>query len=216
MKKKILTALTLTVCAARLVAGSIFGTVAYLTSQVGVTNVFTFGRVAIDMTESLVDPNGQAITGANAARVRTNNYKMVPGKTYCKDPVIEILQNSEDLYLFVKVDNQLKEYEIETSTGEAKTIKDQLTANGWEALAGHADVYVYVADTVDSNKYIVTYDPAGNNMIPVFKTFTAKTDFGNHASLSVFFRVSNSITIKLSFYYGYGLLQIKSKLRTSM
>ena len=185
MKKKILTALTLTVCAALLVAGSIFGTVAYLTSQVGVTNVFTFGRVAIDMTESLVDANGKAITGTNAARVRTNNYKMVPGKTYDKDPVIEILQNSENLYLFVKVDNQLTTYETKDS---GKTIADQLAKNGWVALdANHPGVYVYVvnkatAATTAEYNYIVTYNPSGTNKIPVFEKFTAATDFGNSTS----------------------------------
>ena len=183
MKKKILTALTLTVCAALLVAGSIFGTVAYLTSQAGVTNVFTFGRVAIDMTESAVDADGQAIAGA--ARVRANNYKMVPGKTYCKDPVIEILQNSEDLYLFVKVDNQLSAYE---TTDPAKTLAAQLAAHSWEVLdaTNHPGVYVYVVDSsaTDKTKYVVAYDPvtATNNKIEVFESFTAKNDFGNPTS----------------------------------
>ncbi|MDY5347494.1 MAG: hypothetical protein SPG37_07790, partial [Eubacteriales bacterium] len=62
-------ALLLTLCAMLLVAASIFGTVAYLTSKTeNVVNTFTVGQVKITLDEAKVDADGKPVQGA--ARVQ--------------------------------------------------------------------------------------------------------------------------------------------------
>lgn len=83
--------------AALLVAGSIAGTLAYLTATETVTNTFTMGKVAIDLTETDVDENGVPIPDAKP--VKKNEYRLVPGKTYTKDPTLTVKAESEEAYI---------------------------------------------------------------------------------------------------------------------
>ncbi|MGN1133001.1 MAG: SipW-dependent-type signal peptide-containing protein [Oscillospiraceae bacterium] len=93
----------LAICAAALVAVSVFGTMAYLTSKDEVKNTFTVGNVQIKLDEAKVDDNGKAIAGEGAERVKENSYKLVPGKNLDKDPTVTVLKNSEDSYVRVLV-----------------------------------------------------------------------------------------------------------------
>ena len=139
-KKVFLTVL----CAAALVVASVLGTMAFLTSTDTVTNTFTVGKVNITLDEALVNDAGQPIdndTDKNvvildkAPRVKTNDYKLIPGHTYTKDPTIHVTADSEDSWIFVKVENGLSAIEAD------KTIADQIKANGWAALDGVEGVY---------------------------------------------------------------------------
>ena len=95
-------ALLLTLCAMLLVAASIFGTVAYLTSKTeNVVNTFTVGQVKITLDEAKVDADGKPDQGA--ARVQENAYKLIPGKTYTKDPTIHVAEDSEACFIRAKV-----------------------------------------------------------------------------------------------------------------
>lgn len=89
-------ALLLTLCAVLLVAASVLGTMAYLTSTDTVTNTFTVGKVEIKLDETdVTDPNGP--------RVKANSYKLMPGTTYTKDPTVTVLNGSEASYVRMKV-----------------------------------------------------------------------------------------------------------------
>ena len=136
-------ALLLTLCAVLLVTASMLGTMAYLTSTDEVKNTFTVGQVKITLDEAKVDENGKALTGDNAERVKANSYKLMPGHTYTKDPTIHVDAVSEDSWIFVKVENGIAAFEAATSTEENgyKRISNQITANGWKALDGVANVY---------------------------------------------------------------------------
>ena len=94
-------ALLLTLCAVLLVAASVLGTMAYLTSTDTVENTFTVGKVAITLDEAKVDVNGVAVTPA--ARVEENSYKLMPGHTYTKDPTVTVLKDSEASYIKMTV-----------------------------------------------------------------------------------------------------------------
>ena len=87
MSKKLTKAIVLAACALLLVAGTVMGTVAYLTSTQTVSNTFTYGNVAITMSEE-----------------KTTN-KLVPGQTYEKDTTISVEAGSETCYLFAKVES---------------------------------------------------------------------------------------------------------------
>ena len=89
-------ALLLTLCAVLLVAASVLGTMAYLTSTAKVENTFTIGKVEITLDET-------DVTNPNGPRVTANSYKLMPGTTYTKDPTVTVLKGSEDSYVRMKV-----------------------------------------------------------------------------------------------------------------
>lgn len=152
-------AILMALCAVLLVAASVMGTLAYLTSTDTVTNTFTVGKVAITLDEAKVNADGTP--AANADRVQENEYKLMPGHTYTKDPIVHVTAGSEDCWLFVKVENGIAAIEADT------TIAAQLTANGWTPVTGTTNVYGRAA----TNK-------AGDN-VPVFATFTISGTVSN-------------------------------------
>lgn len=101
--KKLRKFLTLFGCAALLVCMTVAGTLAYLTSQDTVTNTFTVGKVAITLDEAKVNADGKALTGNDAARVKTNSYKLMPGHEYDKDPTVTVKAGSEECYVKMTV-----------------------------------------------------------------------------------------------------------------
>ena len=140
-------ALLLSLCAVLLVVASVMGTMAYLTSSDTVTNTFTVGKVEITLDEKDTDNST-----LNAERDKANDYLLVPGEKYEKDPTVHVRPVSEDSYIFVKVENGLADYEDVTSAAEGgyKSIADQITANGWKALDGVDNVYYQEYSKVSS------------------------------------------------------------------
>ena len=94
-------ALLVVACALLLVAASVFGTMAYLTSTDTVTNTFTVGKVNIKLDEAKANPDGSLVEGAD--RVKANSYKLLPGHTYHKDPMVTVLSGSESSYVKMTV-----------------------------------------------------------------------------------------------------------------
>lgn len=142
--KTVRKSLILAACAIMLVCATIAGTLAYLTSTDTVTNTFTVGNVSITLDEAKVDKNGEAVTPEE--RVDANTYKLLPGQTYTKDPVIHVSGTSEDCYVFVKVTNNISAVE---AAGDS-TIAKQLEANGWKTVPNESNVY-YKEDAVKAN-----------------------------------------------------------------
>ena len=128
-------ALVLALCAVLLVVSTVFVTMAYLTSKTDVvTNTFTVGKVTITLDEADVDLMG---VKDGDTRVKANEYKLIPGHTYIKDPTIHVAGDSENCWLFVKVENGLKDIiagntsvSENNSTDTVYTIEAQMTKNG--------------------------------------------------------------------------------------
>ena len=134
-------AILMALCAVLLVAASVMGTLAYLTSTDTVTNTFTVGNVAITMDELDVDNDNNTqdnVTVDNVTRDKANAYKLLPGHTFTKDPTIHVTAGSEDCYLFVKVVNEIAAIE-----DPSNTIASQMTANGWAVVDADNGIYVY-------------------------------------------------------------------------
>ena len=155
MKKSI----ALVMMAVLLVAASVMGTLAYLTSNDTVKNTFTVGKVKITLDEAKVNEYGEADTPAS--RVKENTYKLIPGHAYTKDPTVHFAAGSEASYLFVKVENGITAIEAD------KKIADQITVNGWTALDSVTGVYY---QKVDANTGAAAID------YPVFGTFKLTDD----------------------------------------
>lgn len=150
MKKKLMSVLAIVL----VIAMSVAGTYAYLTSQDKVVNTFTVGNVKITMDETDVDDST-----AGADRDTDNAYKLLPGHTYTKDPIIHVDAASENCYLFVKVENEIAAIE------GANNVASQMTANGWVAVEGETDVYAYTV-----NKALTAVEAGAN--VNVFGTLT--------------------------------------------
>ena len=140
-KKKIV---ALLLCAVALVVGSVMGTMAWLTSQDEVNNTFTVGNVKITLDEAKVNVDGDPINNnneevalADAPRVTSNTYHLVPGHTYTKDPTVHVDSSSEECYVYVKLENGLK------GIIDATTIENQMIAEGWICIDTDAQLYVY-------------------------------------------------------------------------
>lgn len=151
------------VAALALVTASVMGTMAYLQSSDSVNNTFIVGNVNITLDEAKTNDNGDGTVVVDAGRVKTNNYKLMPGHTYTKDPIIHVDADSEDCYLFVTVSDDIEDLEDET------TVAEQIKANNWKVVesdeANHYTVYVYAED--EDSKTAV----AGGTDVPVFANF---------------------------------------------
>ena len=155
--KKAKKVVALALCAVMLVVGSVAGTMAYLQDKDEVVNTFTVGKVDITLDEAKVGADGKAPAGAE--RVTENSYKLMPGSTYDKDPIIHVAADSENCWLFVEIDNALVNIEADTK------IAAQMAANGWTLVEGNVYSHAVVAGGTD---------------VPVFQTFTIKGDVDNN------------------------------------
>ena len=169
--KKAKKVVALLLCAVLLVVGSVTGTMAYLTSQDTVTNTFTVGNVTITMDETKVDVYGKPLTGGEAGRGDANTYKLIPGHTYTKDPIIYVTADSEDCFVFVQIDNAISAYEDNSAT-----IASQITAKGWTQGNGtDIPANVYYKTSLQSN-------PDRN--LEVFDNFTIDKNANKFANWS--------------------------------
>lgn len=182
-KKKILLTLA---CAVLLVAGSVAGTLAWLTSTGTVTNTFTVGQVKITLDEAQVTSAG--VKDGNDRVSGSNAYHLLPGHTYAKDPTIHVQANSEACYLFVVLENGF------ANVIDATTIENQMENNNWKKLDGENNNNVwYYAERNNALNTVVK--SASTQDISLFANFKIKDDATN-ADLD---RVKNA-TIKVTAY----------------
>ena len=160
-------ALLLMLCAVSLVTASVLGTMAYLTSTAEVKNTFAVGSVSITMDEEDVDNDSDTsdnVTVDGVVRDKANSYKLMPGHTYTKDPIIHVGSGSEDCYLFVKVVDEISEIEADT------TVAAQMANMGWVKVDGTENVYVYTIDKQNPAAVTASAD------VTVFESFTVRGD----------------------------------------
>ena len=156
MKKKLTTVLAIVL----VVALSVAGTYAYLTDKTAtIKNTFTVGNVNIDLTEG---------TG--------EFYKMVPGTTIGKDPMVTVKENSEACWLFVKVE-------------KSANFDDFMTydmANGWTKLE-EGVFYRQVAASAADQDFAVLANDTVTVMPDVTKDMMDAIDNGTAAKPTLTF-----------------------------
>lgn len=136
-------------CAVLLIAASVLGTMAYLTSQDTVKNTFTVGNVQIKLDEAKANPDGSLV--ANADRVKANSYKLLPGHTYNKDPMVTVLGGSEKSYVKMTV--------TFTKASELDAIFAPDGANMTSIFNGYDSTnWTYKGNTEDTDKNTRTYE----------------------------------------------------------
>lgn len=133
-------AVTLIIC------GIVSGTVAWLIAKTDpVVNTFTYGDINITLEETDTDDGDDSSN--------TNTYTMIPGNTITKDPKVTVLEDSEDSWLFVKLDK--------STDPDFDTFMEYEMADGWTALEGVDGVYYREVTKSDSDaEYTVIKDNA--------------------------------------------------------
>ena len=116
------------------------GSLAWLmTSTDPIVNVFTYGDIRIKLEETTGD-----------------RYKMTPGATLAKDPKITVLANSEDCWLFIKID--------ESAIEKLSDYIEYSIADGWTALPGVTGVYYREVESSDQD---VAFSVLDNDQVTV-------------------------------------------------
>ena len=161
-------ALTLALCAVLLVVTTVFVTMAYLTSHDSVTNTFTVGKVAITLDEQDTDNS----TEGENDRDKENNYHLIPGKTYTKDPIIHVSSDSEQSYLFVEIKNDIAAIEASENT-----IAAQMETKGWKKLDQNNNIYYYALNAEEGKLTAVSK----NTDVSVFDSFKIADSVTNDA-----------------------------------
>ena len=166
MKKFAKVALVL-MCAVALVVCSILGTLAYLKSTSDVAhNTFTVGKVAITLDETDVDVYGNK---DSENRVLTNEYKLIAGHTYTKDPTVTVAANSEESYIRMVV--TIKDIaDLKAACGVTGQFMPGDFVDGWDAAkwecvdgklindgaaAQYTFNYTETVDTLDGNAKVL-------------------------------------------------------------
>lgn len=145
-KKKVLVTV---LCAVLLVVGSVLGTMAYLTSTDQAVNTFTVGKVQIKLDEAKANPDGTLVDGD--ARVKANSYKLLPGHTYNKDPMVTVLKGSEPSYVKMTV--------TFTKASELDAIFAPDGANMTSIFNGYDSTnWIYKGNTKDTSANTRTYE----------------------------------------------------------
>ena len=159
MKKKSLALLVALVLAIGCVIG---GTLAWLTAKTDpVVNTFTYGDINIELTETKPD-NRQA--------------KIIPGVDIEKDPKVTVKANSENCWLFVKIDEE-NWPDFEESDGTTLKVRYEV-AEGWTALDGQKGVYYreVSASVAEQNFYVLKGDNTYPNGIVTVSENLTKED----------------------------------------
>ena len=154
-------ALLLALCAVLLVAVSVLGTMAYLTSKTQViTNTFTVGDINIELTET---------------KPESKQAKIIPGVAIEKDPKLTVKKDSEACWLFVEVK--------EEGTFVANKVTYSI-ADGWTKGNGTnipTDVYYRSvgAVTTDTDFYVLAGNTDHPNGVVTVSDTLTKADVNN-------------------------------------
>lgn len=135
----------LSITLALVLCGVIGGTIAWLIADTSpVVNTFTYGDINIDLDET--DTNKDGDNDPN-----TNQYSMIPGNSISKDPKVTFKAESENAWLFVKLEkssnfDEFMEYTVILDDPATTDIVE-----GWTPLDGVAGVYYIVVNKADAD-----------------------------------------------------------------
>lgn len=194
--------LLLVLCALVFAVAGVFATLAYLQDTDEVENTVTIGDITMNMDEGTykgIDKYTGVVDFDFNARIQENEYHLIPGVTYPKDPTVHITAASEPCYVFVQVKNELAGLEVAADANAEKgllagTIAKQMQDNGWIPVEGHTDLYVYKGN-VDGKAYIVDSETDAINL-QVFGQFKVNPDANNGGNPNIDAYKDAKITVK--------------------
>lgn len=210
MNMKIRRVLLLACCAVMLVAMSVGATLAYLTSSDSVTNTFTVGNVQIELWETDVNLAGEK---DGETPVKANEYKLMPGQSYIKDPTVTVLAGSEPCYVGVHI--QVSDFDKLFETigyveyGEQYLSISDIVTGGlfpfevsmhWEPIDGYSAWMgtnaLLIQKAATGDFYVIYTEPQNaNTKLTLFDTLTIPEDWDREEINQL-----NNAEIKLTAY----------------
>lgn len=162
--------LMLMACAVLLVCLSVGATLAYLTSTTDVVkNTFTVGDVEITLDEAEVDEYGENENGRTDSG---NEYKLLPGHVYKKDPTVTVQAKSEDC--FVRMIATINDYDKLVEVYGYQVLPQDLVNGTWDNVNwpchGTMNVSADGKTAVCEFRYkdIVEYSESATKLEPLF------------------------------------------------
>lgn len=140
--------LLLVMCMLLVAAGSVMATMAYLMDSDEVVNTFTVGKVKLQLDETDVDVNGNK---DGDTRVKANTYHLLPGQTYTKDPMVTVLDGSEDCYVRMLVTLNRTQTQLDEIFGAGFLPQNHVA--GWDSTVWECTKVDTTTDTA-----VVTYE----------------------------------------------------------
>lgn len=131
-------------CVAVLLAGAVFGTLAYFTDSESATNTFTVGEVGITLDES-----NESTPDADDRTTTGNAYHLLPGHSYVKDPTVTVEEGSSESYVRMVV---------KVVFADALTDSQLLTSLDNIFVNYDASVWPRAEKTVSADKKTITYE----------------------------------------------------------
>jgi len=201
MKKRMFKITALILSAVLLVTGTFYFTLAYLQAKSNpVVNTFTAGKIKLTLTETKVDELGKPlyfdkngvtkndVTGEETPAVNdvgttsssedkqtiqvlANDYKLMPGESYVKDPTLTIEKGSEPCYVYLAVYDGIT-YNFDSA--EFNTVHEQLLSRGWKLVSEEDEKYGDDAsnqDFVGLSKYLPWALEGENSDLGYFLTY---------------------------------------------
>ena len=180
LKQKVLIA-----CLSLIAITSTIVTFALLTFETDtLVNTFTVGEVALKLDETDVDETGTPISGAD--RVTGNEYKLIPGKSYVKDPTLTVIAGSEASYVRLLVTitkaKEIKEVfgsdflpeNYVTGWDKTKWLSTSVKENQDNSITYEFRYHEVVGGYIDGKKEDVV-------LTPLFTNFTAPSELNNES-----------------------------------
>ncbi len=198
--------LIMMVCALMIVSSMAFGTIAYLTDRAGVTNRFTIGNVDIVVDETEVDENGDPIPNPDydpddpddpddpyERTEEENEYPLIPGSSYIKDPTLTIKRGSEQSYvrMVVTISNALELKMIFSELSQQYPLKfpngfvPDAHVTGWNSAIWQ---FIRMAENEEANTFTLEFrypapvKPSSNEDLtlpPLFETICVPGELTN-------------------------------------
>lgn len=142
--------LLICICLIAVLTVSLVGTLAYLLDTDSTVNTFTVGQVHISVDEAKVNADGTPVAGAD--RVKANEYHVLPGMEYTKDPTVTVDGGSEDAYvrMILTVHNASDVQAILTKYGLGDF---SVLIGGWDK-----NTWLYEGFTEDTVKNTISFE----------------------------------------------------------
>jgi len=163
-------AIVLALCAVFLVVGTVSGTMAYLTYNAEITNVFTVGQVKVTLDEARVDQYGEYLSDASSRNAVGQSYTLVNGHTYIKDPTVHVDTGSQACYLFVEVVNGIENVEAASSL-DYKTIAEQMESHNWVQVMDGGTPVTNIHVFTDGTGNLAKASSLDNPNVVIFEEF---------------------------------------------
>ncbi len=150
------------ILALMLVVGlSVGGTLAWLTATAPtVTNTFTVGDINIDLWENDFVLSTNTLDTSKKVTAETE-YKVVPGGTSPKNPTLTVKAKSENCYVYVTVENNMKIGDATVATVDVQNTWTQVATNANKTLYRYNSIVNYAENDQDLAVFTqVTYSGA--------------------------------------------------------